>query len=141
MSTTNQRFAVSVHILTLLAANRDSLLTSEAIAASVDTNPVVVRRTMAHLRRHGLVDSRPGTSGGWQLTKPPEQISLCDVYHAASHPIMLSIHSHPNPDCLVGGHIQQALAQVVDQAQNAVEATLEQVTISDVLNNIISNAG
>jgi Rrf2 family protein len=138
MSNVNHRFAVSIHILTLLAANKDDLVTSDAIAESVNTNSVVIRRTMSHLRQHGLVDSRPGTSGGWRLTRAPEQVTLYEVYHALSHDSVLSMHSHPNPDCPIGGNIQQALLQVFDQAQNAVEATLNQVTISDVLKIVTS---
>ena len=54
---TNQQFAVSVHILTVLAASSGQVVTSEYIAESVDTNPVVIRRVMGHLREHGLVES------------------------------------------------------------------------------------
>src|SRR5690349_13435755 len=97
-----QCFAVSIHVLTLLAANQGGLVTSEAIAESVDTNPVVIRRTMSHLRRHGLVSSRPGINGGWLLMKPPEQISLWEIYHAINHDCVLSMHNHPNPNCLIG---------------------------------------
>ena len=61
---TNQRFSISIHALTLLAAN-STPLTSEMIAGSVDTNPVVIRRTMAGLRERGLVESKPGAHGGW----------------------------------------------------------------------------
>jgi Rrf2 family protein len=102
---------------------------------------VVIRRTMSHLRRHGLVESRPGTNGGWRLMKPAEHISLCVVYHAVSHDNVLSMHSHPNPICRVGGNIQQPLQKVFGQAQNAMEATLDHFTISDILQDVISHAG
>src|SRR5689334_18652270 len=141
MHNTNHRFAVSVHILTLLAANTDSVVTSAAIAESVDTNPVVIRRTMSHLRQHGLVDSRPGTSGGWRLTRAARQISLCEIYEAVSHDHVLSMHNHPNPDCLIGGNIRQALQQVFDGVQSAVENELSKFTIADILQDVISYAG
>ena len=134
---TNQRFAVSVHILTLLATCQDDTVTSETIATSVDTHPVVIRRTMAHLRAHGLVDSRAGASGGWRLLKSPGQISLSQVYHAASHENVLTMHRHPDPDCQIGGNIHAALRPVFDQAQNAMEAALDQFTIADVLQNVM----
>ena len=71
---TNQQFAVSCHILAILAAYPDTAVTSETIAESVDTNPVVIRRIMSHLRQHGLVDSRSGASGGWRLVRPESSI-------------------------------------------------------------------
>src|SRR5438876_1217231 len=44
----SSRFAVAVHALTLLASE-DRPLTSEHIAGSVNTNPVVIRRVLAAL--------------------------------------------------------------------------------------------
>ena len=136
MSTNNQRFSVSVHILTILAASQSDPVTSEAIAESVDTNPVVIRRTMSRLRSSGLVDSRPGVSGGWKLTRDPQQISLGEVFHAASGEDVLSIHNHPNADCPIGGKITTSLDKVFHRAQTALEATLDQVTIADILQDV-----
>ena len=51
----NSRFSTAVHILTLLASMPGERLTSEFIAASVGTNPVVIRRQLASLREAGLV--------------------------------------------------------------------------------------
>jgi Rrf2 family protein len=136
-----QCFAVSIHVLTLLAANQDSLVTSESIAESVDTNPVVIRRTMSHLRKHGLVNSRPGIKGGWLLTKPPELISLWEIYHAIDHDCVLSIHSHPNPNCLIGGNIREPLTQVFGRAQSAMETELRKFTVADILQDVTSHAG
>ena len=136
---TNQQFSVSVHILAILAAYPNTPLTSETIAESVDTNPVVIRRVMSHLRQHGLVDSRPGASGGWHLSQDPAAINLRDVYHAIRHKKVLAMHQHPNPDCPIGGHILETLGPVFDKAQTSLETSLAQFTISDVLENILEN--
>lgn len=138
MPNMNQRFAVSVHILTILAASQSFPVTSEAIAESVDTNPVVIRRTMSRLRECGLVDSRPGVSGGWRLAKHPQQISLCEVFHAVNSDDVLALHDHPNADCQIGGKIKESLGKVFDRAQNALEATLGQFTIADVLQDVMT---
>ena len=139
---TDQRFAVSVHILTLLADSRGPL-TSEAIASSVDTHPVVIRRVMGHLRRHGLVTSRPGVKGGWQLRREPGRISLREVYqtvnHAHAH--VLALHRHPDPHCPVGGRIQASLGDVFADAQQALEGSLARVTIADMLHDVRSRRG
>ncbi len=137
---TNQNFAVSVHILTVLAAHPNLAVTSDAIAESVNTNPVVIRRIMAHLRQHHLVESRPGVSGGWRLQRPAEHISLCEVYRATTHEDALSMHQHPNPHCAVGGKIRGALTPMFDEAQDAMEAALENFTIADVLESVFARA-
>jgi Rrf2 family protein len=129
----NLQFAVSCHILALLATNPEAALTSETIAGSVDTNPVVIRRVMAHLRQHGLVDSRPGTTGGWRLVCPPAELSLRRVFQAVSHESVLAMHQHPNPDCPVGGNIQSVLGDVFDDAQLAMELALDKFSVANLL--------
>ena len=136
----NQQFSVSVHILAILAAYPNTLLTSETIAGSVDTHPVVIRRIMAHLRQHGLVDSRSGASGGWHLLQKPAAINLRDVYRAIRHENVLAMHQHPNPDCPIGGHIRETLEPVFDEAQNSLETALGQFTISDVLEKVLEKS-
>jgi Rrf2 family protein len=133
----NQQFAVSCHILTILAAYPEDAVTSETIAQSVDTNPVVIRRVMAHLRLHGLVGSRPGTSGGWRLLRSPSDLTLGDVYRAVSHEGLLSMHQHPNPFCPIGGNIQEALGGVFSQAQVALEKALDEFSVENILENTL----
>jgi Rrf2 family protein len=133
----NQQFSVSCHILAILAAYPGMPVTSETIATSVDTNPVVIRRIMSHLRQHGLVDSRPGANGGWHMTRPPSELSLGEVYHAIRHESVLAMHQHPNPDCLIGGNIQNTLGSIFDDAQTAMERALDKFTVANVLENTL----
>ena len=51
---TSSRFAVAVHILTLLAS-ADGPVPSSLIAGSVGTNPALIRRLVAQLADAGLV--------------------------------------------------------------------------------------
>ncbi len=134
---TNLRFAISIHALTLLATSSDPL-TSEVIAASVDTNPVVVRRAMASLREHGLVESKPGAHGGWKLLRAPNQIGLCEVYRSLGSEDVLAMHSHPNRHCRVGAHIKGALTEVFASAQKEMENALAKYTIADVLTDVLA---
>jgi Rrf2 family protein len=135
---TNQQFAVSVHILTVLAASAGQVVTSEYIAESVDTNPVVIRRIMGHLREHGLVESRSGATGGWRLKLPPEQIPLCEVYRAVNHDTLLAMHQHPNQNCPIGSKIPSALGEIFGAAQIALEAALGRFTVADVLKKVLT---
>ncbi len=130
---TNQQFAVSIHILTLLAALPDQVLTSEQIAESVNTNPVVIRRVLGQLRQQGLVESRSGASGGWKLMRAPGEIHLRSVYAALNHETLLGMHAHPNADCPVGAKIQPALEKVFGQAEKAMHDSLSEFTVADIL--------
>jgi len=132
---TNTRFAVAVHVLTLLAQEPRS---SEAMAGSVGTNPVHVRRVLGPLRRAGLVGSRPGAGGGWRLQRDAEGITLGDVWralHAADS--LLPLHDGANPDCEIGRNIQGALERVGTRAADAVAAELDTITVADVLRDTV----
>ena len=136
----NLRFSVALHILTLLAAKGTGLLTSEEIASSVDTNPVVIRRVMGSLRTSGLVESRPGVNGGWRLTKPAESITLCKVFESVQEENLLSMHEHPNPRCPIGGHIRDSLQDVFAEAEKALQSSLSKQTVADILEDVRARA-
>ncbi len=135
----SQRFAISIHALTLLASSSEPL-TSEMIAGSVDTNSVVIRRAMAGLRRHGLVRSRPGARGGWRLLRAPEKIPLCDVYRSLGEEDVLAVHDHPNKYCPIGRNIKGTLENVFSSAQAALVDSLSRRTIADVLQDVRTRA-
>ena len=105
---------------------------------SVNTNPVVVRRTMASLRGQGLVQSKPGTNGGWRLLREPSHIRLCEVYRSLEPEDVLAIHSHPNKHCHVGGHIKETLGSIFASAQTEMENALDRFTIADVLSDVLA---
>src|SRR4051812_10481165 len=80
--TGNSRFAVSVHILSYLVYKQGAAVPSSEIAASVDTNPVVIRRLLSALVKARLVSAQKGASGGFSLASAPANISLLAVYRA-----------------------------------------------------------
>lgn len=131
--TTSSRFAVSLHILTLLESQEGTPATSEFIAASANTNPGVVRRLLSMLHRAGLVTSQLGAGGGALLAKPAAQIRLIDVYRAVEPGSLFAMHrSPPNPNCPVGAHIQAALKTAMGRAEAAFEDELAETKLSDI---------
>lgn len=135
--TISSRFAVAIHILSLLEINKDGRNTSEFIAGSVNTNPVVIRRITGMLSKAGLVSTSPGVAGA-ALTRPIQNITLLDVYRAvqAEQDGLFSIHDNPNPNCPVGRNIQGTVESVFTTAQNAMEAELAKVTMDQIAGEI-----
>jgi Rrf2 family protein len=133
--TISSRFAVAVHILTLLETGRGEPLTSEYIAGSVNTNPAVVRRLLSMLARAGLTHGRLGAGGGTTLARPAADITLRDVYRAVECEGRLFAlhHEKPNPKCPVGRNIQAVLERATGAAQNALEDELAERTVADVM--------
>ena len=133
--TISSRFAVAVHILTLLETGRGNPLTSEYIAGSVNTNPAVVRRILSRLARAGITTSRLGAGGGALLARPAREITLRDVYRAVEcEGRLFAMHQEePNPNCPVGRNIQAVLDRATAAAQRALEETLAGRTLADVM--------
>ncbi len=137
----NSRFAVAIHILGVLAYYQPERLTSEVIACSVSTNPVVIRRVLGDLRRAGLVVSRTGSGGGWQLQRPAESITLLQAYDAVREGALLQIHKQqPNPACTFGFSVRQALSGIFGEAEAVLESKLAQTTMADVLARVRAQA-
>lgn len=136
----NSRFSVGVHILTLLESEGGGPLSSEYIAGSVNTNPVVIRRLIAVLGRAGLVMSQPGAGGGTRLARPATDITLRDVYDAIEEPDLFALHQGPNPKCPVGRHINAALAAHLTNASRAMRDALDEVTIATMVRSVTTRA-
>lgn len=131
--TTSSRFAVAVHILTLLA-DSDGPVPSSLIAGSVGTNPALIRRLMQSLADAGLVTSQLGSHGGAMLARPANAISLLEVFRTVESPTLIALHHNaPNPACAVGREITGVLSGVVTQAQNAMDGVLAGQTIAGML--------
>ncbi|MCR8852597.1 Rrf2 family transcriptional regulator [Lysinibacillus fusiformis] len=133
----NSRFSVAIHILSLIATTSDkSLLTSDFIAGSVNTNPVVVRRMIGVLKKAGLLLSHSGVAG-YELLVEPKNLTLLAIYQAIDGPEQLfAIHDEPNPACAVGREIQHTLEDVYTSIWQAMEARLQAQTLQDVLDQL-----
>jgi Rrf2 family protein len=128
---------IAVHALAWLAlAQRQGhdVLTSDQVAASVNTNSVVIRRCLGELRRAGLVDVRHGAGAGWSLARAPAEITLLEVHDAVGQEPPFGLHhTEPNLACPVGKGIRPALGQVYGEIEQAVRRELARVSVADVL--------
>lgn len=138
----NSRFAVAVHILTVIARKDGEPATSEHIAASANTNPSLIRRLLAQLTRAGLTRCQMGAGGGALLAKPAARITLRDVYRAVDDSELFALHrERPNPECPVGRHIQRLLTERFAEATRALEKDLARTTIADIQGDVVARAG
>ncbi len=136
------RFAVAAHALAVIANKCGEPITSERIAYSASTNPAVVRRLLSMLADAGLTRSQLGQGGGALLAKPPEQITLLDVYKAVEEPELVALHrQHPAEDCYIGRYIQETLLETTCAAERAFQARLAETSIADLLAEIRDKAG
>ena len=134
---TSSRFATAIHILTLLAYMDGEAVTSDFIAGSVNTNPVVIRRLLKLLAEAGLVSSATGAAGGSRLARDPRKINLLDVYEAVETQELFAGHTQqPNLKCPVGSQIKDLLEPRFEQATAALTAALKRTNIGELVNKV-----
>lgn len=134
----SSRFSVAIHILSILEVNKTGTNTSDFIASSVNTNPVVIRRITGMLSKAGLVEVKPGVPGA-KLAKDPSDITLLDIYNAVNvveENGLFGVHDSPNPDCTVGRNIQGVIVPLFTSAQKAMENVLAAVKLQDIIQDI-----
>lgn len=126
----DSRLSGVLHVL-LHMAEQDGPVTSEVLAKAMDTNPVVIRRTMAGLRKQGYVRSEKGHGGGWTLAADLSKVTLRDIYAALGSPALLAIgHRTESPGCLVEQAVNAALCQAFDDAEKRLLSRLGEVTLA-----------
>jgi Rrf2 family protein len=138
---TNTQFALGVHMLTLLAGSAPATLSSEEMAGSARSNPVHVRRVLGTLREAGLVTSKPGARGGWQLAAQPADITLADVWRVVHGPDQEVLGLREvNPDCPIGRSVQDLLTGIDRAAQRAIADELHRTTIAQLVTQAAAGA-
>lgn len=126
------RLSRMLHVL-IHMSRHDRPATSDTIAEMLNTNPVVVRRTMALLKEKGYVRSEKGHRGGWTLAKPLAGITLLDIHKALGSSSLFAIGlSTDHPECLVEQAVNAALTEAFDAAQALLLKRLESVTLAEL---------
>lgn len=137
MKKLSSRFSIAVHVLCLIHLS-PSLCTGDFMAASVKTNPVIIRNILAKLKKAGLLDVRPGVGGAF-LLKNLEEITLLDVYNAVEvidNGELFNIHAEPDPNCPIGKNIVAVLRSEMRAAQSAMEQRLAQVSLRQIVTEL-----
>lgn len=134
----SSRFVVAVHVLSLLAKNAgQGPMCSSAIAESVGTNPVVIRRMMSELEKAGLINSTSGRSGGFALSREACNISLACVYAAVENDAVFRMHKvDPEVECPIAAQLGRILLPRLREAEMALTRSLATTKLSEVVQSV-----
>jgi Rrf2 family protein len=129
---------MAIHTCLLLEEPSGGFVTSDWIAASVNTNPVVIRRILGGLMHAGLVEGVKGQGGGYRLSRLRREITLWDLYLAVREEGPFELHRRqPNRKCPIGGRIQRHLCEVYDEAEAAMKEVLEALTVDTLRQRVM----
>lgn len=131
----SSRFTIALHIFTCVEIfKNDYKITSDFLAGSINTNPVIIRKILTQLKNAGLITVTRGT-GGISPTRALKDISFYDVYQAIE-PVengdLFNFHSSPNPQCPVGKNIHRLLDDKLKTIQLAMENEMKKYTLDDL---------
>jgi Rrf2 family protein len=77
----------SIHCCSLLAAlPEDQALPASRLAEYHDVPPAYLAKALQAMAAAGIVESRPGPSGGYRLARPPMEITLLEIVQAVDGP-------------------------------------------------------
>ena len=131
----SSRFTIALHIFACVDTfKNDRKVTSDFLAARINTNAVIIRRILKQLKKTGLIIVARGT-GGIEVTRELSEISFYDVYQAIE-PVedgnLFRFHEGPNPQCPVGRHIHDLLDDKLNAIQTAMENEMKKYTLEDL---------
>jgi Rrf2 family protein len=103
---------------------------TESVSNAQDIPLPFLLNILAELRTAGLVRSRRGVDGGYQLARPPEDISVADVIRAVDGPLANIAGSRPEDVEYSGA--ASALRDVWIALQATMRGVLEGVSLVDL---------
>ena len=163
----SSRFSIAIHIVVIIAIKSDSQkITSSYLSECINVNPVIIRKTLGQLKKAELIDVKSG-KGGATLMKKPDELSLIDIYQAVEVIEEISLFNSHNrlevkcpvdcKDCPLADNIQKTgkdgskemlsgctIHVTVDEhlfaAQKAMEASLKEMTISRMIEQMLASS-
>jgi FeS assembly SUF system regulator len=112
-------------LLAALAGEPARVQTATALAEQTHIAAPTVSKLLKQLQRSGLVTSTRGLHGGYQLSRPPAQISAAEILDALEGPVALTDCSAGHGHCGIEdscrvGRVWQRLNLVIRRSLNDV---------------------
>lgn len=139
----SSRFTMAIHMFACIDTFKDQKMTSNFMAGSIGTNPVIIRKLLQQLKAAGLIEVSRGT-GGVTITRPLSEITFLDIYRAVEctpDENLFHFHENPNPQCPVGRNIHRVLDGRLQEVQQAMEQKLSEMTLADVKDDVAQYVG
>lgn len=139
----SMKCSVAVHCLIFIhEAKGIAKVTSNLLAESTGSNPVVIRNILSALKKAGLITVPRGT-GGAELCADPSQITLYQIYSALEPngvTSIIGIHPCDGRPCPVAQNIRNVLKTPYHKIEDAVKKAMEEVTLQSMIDDFHSMA-
>lgn len=130
--------SVAVHCLIFIhEAKGIAKVTSNLLAESTGSNPVVIRNILSALKKAGIITVPRGT-GGAELCTDPSQITLYQIYSALEPDgvtSIIGIHACDGRPCPVAQNIRKVLEPPYHRIEDAVKNAMEEITLQSMIDD------
>ncbi|MCI7812365.1 MAG: Rrf2 family transcriptional regulator [Lachnospiraceae bacterium] len=135
----SSRFIVAIYIFACMEMfGREHEITSDFLTSRIKVKPVIIRKTMAQLRKAGLIKVERGT-GGTIATRHINEITFYDVYLAVESmegKDLFHFCGNTNPQYPMGEKVHAALGEKMLNIQQAMEDEMKKYTIADIMGSV-----
>ncbi len=125
----NTKIRYGLRMLIAIAQNGQLVNTTE-LGKTMRVSPKYLRKLAGPLEKAGLIQSLQGIYGGYQLARPPEDITLQSLMDAFDERVSLS-------DCLLGKQCELKDTCLASQVWEMLEKTLQEqflpISLRDIL--------
>ncbi|AMJ70891.1 transcriptional regulator [Enterobacter cloacae] len=111
--------------------------TSAILAYGLEANPSFIRKLMVPLTRDGIIVSTLGRNGSIHLGRPPEKITLRDIYLSVTEDKKLWASRPDVPArCVVSANACWYFKSISEEAEQASLAVLARHTVASALDEV-----
>jgi len=116
---TSEAATIALHAAGILSAH-DGPVSAHVMAGALGASEATLSKVMQRLVKAGLVTSKRGPHGGFELAKPPKEITLLDIYESVEGALevkrcLLGAPVCGKKRCPLGGLFEKVSREVADK--------------------------
>ncbi|MDR3112270.1 MAG: Rrf2 family transcriptional regulator [Elusimicrobiota bacterium] len=128
---TKSRYAIASMIYLAQQSNTGNQTTVKSLSEKLKISKIYLEQVFVLLKKVSIVVSTKGKQGGYQLLKPPKNITLFDILSA----IEVGLFEKTHPTVLKGNKsIEFAMQSIVfDKLDSAISNILSSITLEELV--------
>jgi len=104
------------------------------VANKQQLSDTYLEQLIVHLRKAGLVKSIRGAQGGYELARPPEEITVGEIIKTLEGPLAPSeCVVDDEPDCANAGYCVTRL--IWEKIMDSINSVIDSITLKDMVND------
>lgn len=115
--------SIGIHVIVLIARSKNNNMNVNELSELTGASKNHIAKVMQRMVKYDFVKSTRGPSGGFVLNKPPQKISLLNVYEALEGEITIGECPYDNKicpfeECLMDGIVHRVTEEIHDHFKN-----------------------